>query len=59
MMSSKPIVKNIKPEDIITDSKDNDIENRIKQIEERVNSIERILMRILDTIELDYPSLSL
>ena len=51
--------KDINPEDVASDSKDQETDLKIEQLEERVIALERMLMRILDAIELDYPGLML
>jgi regulator of RNase E activity RraA len=52
---------NIKPEDIITSDTNNNIEVReelfkqMSDLEQRVNSIERLIMQVLDKIESGSP----
>ena len=46
----------VKPDDVSTSSGDV-IELKIQDLEERVISLERLIMRMLDKLELDYPGI--
>jgi len=48
----------LKPEDVITGEEDA-ITARLSDIEDRVNNLERLIMVIIDKLELDYPGISL
>ena len=48
----------LKPEDVITGEEDA-ITIRLSDIEDRVNNLERLIMVIIDKLELDYPGISL
>ena len=48
----------LKPEDVITGEEDV-ITARLSDIEDRVNNLERLIMVIIDKLELDYPGISL
>ena len=50
--------KDLKPEDVITGEEDA-IVARLSDIEDRVNNLERLIMVIIDKLELDYPGISL
>ena len=50
--------KDLKPEDVITGEEDV-ITARLSDIEDRVNNLERLIMVIIDKLELDYPGISL
>ena len=48
--------KNIKPDDVTTSTM-NESDAKIQELNERVNSLERLVMRMLDKLELDYPGI--
>tara|TARA_B100000131_G_scaffold321305_2_gene371677 strand:- start:717 stop:908 length:192 start_codon:yes stop_codon:yes gene_type:complete len=52
-------ISNLKPDDIATTDADDKecVHNKILILEERVNTLERMLFRILDGLELDYPGI--
>ena len=47
-----------KPDDI-SSSADPGLEKKLQDLEERIKSTERLLMQIVDKLELDYPGISL
>jgi len=47
-----------KAEDIST-TVDTSLEKKLHDLEDRVKSIERLLMQIVDKLELDYPGITL
>lgn len=46
----------LKPDDVTTSSPD-ESDAKIRELEGRVNSLERLIMRMLDKLELDYPGI--
>ena len=51
-------VSTIKAEDMTTSSVD-DLQLQYHDLEERIKSLERLLMCIIDKIELDYPGITI
>tara|TARA_B100000700_G_C15043148_1_gene856401 strand:- start:1662 stop:1823 length:162 start_codon:yes stop_codon:yes gene_type:complete len=50
--------KQTKPEDVQS-ATDENLERKIQDLEERVKSTERLLMQIIDKLELDYPGIAM
>ena len=48
--------KKLKPDDMTTSQVDEQTV-KIQELESRVNSLERLIMRMLDKLELDYPGI--
>ena len=48
----------VKPEDVSTSS-GSAIDEKLSDLEERINSLERLIMIIVDKLELDYPGIVL
>lgn len=59
-MPTEPTVGNhqLNPDDVSTSTGDA-IEIKIQDLEERVVSLERLIMRMLDKLELDYPGIGI
>ena len=55
--STKQTAGNMAKADDITTSSTDDLEKNVQDLEARVMSIERLLMRIIDKLELDYPGI--
>ena len=59
MTHMEPMVgKQTKPEDVQS-ATDENLERKIQDLEERVKSTERLLMQIIDKLELDYPGIAM
>ena len=56
-MPTEPTAGNQPKPDDITTSQVNTSDAKIRELEDRVNSLERLIMRMLDKLELDYPGI--
>lgn len=46
-----------KPDDVISSNSNDTANRKIEELEARVNSLERLIMCMLDKLELDYPGI--